>query len=270
MRATAARLAERTPGLRLAVLFGSVARGQALPDSDADIALLGGDFWPALSAGAEIAAQLGREPHVVDLATANDALRFHVARDGILLFEYEALGWARFQAEAALRYFDIVPMIRQCAAGARARLAGRARVTELPLGKALACRERIEKIGRALPASPEAITEDGRLEAFVACNIFLLAQDAIDLATHLVAARGLAVPGSHREAFEALARHGLLSARTASAMAAMAALRNRIAHTCADLDPVGMVKEAPAGLATVSRFLDELAPVFTAEPPGGD
>jgi uncharacterized protein YutE (UPF0331/DUF86 family) len=136
-------------------------------------------------------------------------------------------------------------------------------VGELLLRKALACRNRIERIRAALPADPNQILSDERLEAFIAFNIFLLVQDSIDLAAHLAAARGLDVPGSHRETFEALARANLISRETSAAMGQMAALRNRVAHSYGDLDPVRMVREAPTGLVLVGTFLDELAGVLS-------
>ena len=134
---------------------------------------------------------------------------------------------------------------------------------ELLLRKALACRHRIEKIRSALPSDPIQILADERLEAFIAFNIFLLVQDSIDLAAHLTAARGLDVPGSHRETFEALAKANLISRETSSAMGQMAALRNRVAHGYGDLDPVRLVREAPTGLGVVAKFLDELAAVLS-------
>jgi uncharacterized protein YutE (UPF0331/DUF86 family) len=130
---------------------------------------------------------------------------------------------------------------------------------ELLLRKVLVVSERLARLRAALPVNAEAVRDDERLEAFISFNLFLLDQDAVDLATHLVAARGLAVPGSQREVFEALLRHGLLSAPTATAMGALASLRNRIAHAYADLDPVRMVREAPAGLDQMERFIAEIA-----------
>jgi uncharacterized protein YutE (UPF0331/DUF86 family) len=46
------------------------------------------------------------------------------------------------------------------------------------------------------------------LEAYLSFNMFLLIQDASDLANHLVAAKGLGVPTSQRDAFVSLARAG--------------------------------------------------------------
>ena len=131
-------------------------------------------------------------------------------------------------------------------------------MSELLLRKVLACRDRITKIRSALPATAQDVLKDERTEAFIAFHLFLLVQDAIDVAAHLIAERGLGIPASHRETFETLARAGLISEESAGAMSRMASLRNRIAHTYGDLDPVRMVQESPAGLDGVTRFLDEL------------
>jgi uncharacterized protein YutE (UPF0331/DUF86 family) len=139
---------------------------------------------------------------------------------------------------------------------------------ELLLRKLLQVRNRIEKIRGALPSVPEDVLEDERTEAFIAFHLFLLVQDAVDLAAHLVSERGLGVPASHREAFEILARAGLIGADSARAMSQLASLRNRIAHAYGDLDPVRMVREAPAGLQVAARFLDELVLSTGAAGPG--
>jgi uncharacterized protein YutE (UPF0331/DUF86 family) len=131
-------------------------------------------------------------------------------------------------------------------------------VAELLLNKLLSCRERVERIRNSLPAEPSSVLSDERLEAFLAFQIFLLIQDLSDLANHLVAAKGLGVPGSQREAFMALARAGIITTEAALEMAAAAALRNRIAHTYGDVDPVRLVREAPQGLAAITRFLDQM------------
>jgi predicted nucleotidyltransferase len=122
LTSTARQEADRVPGLRLVVLFGSVATGQARPDSDADLALLGGDFWRALELGATLAGVLARQPHVIDLSTAPDMLQYEVAKTGIPLYEAEPWVWARFQARAMLSYFDLRPLRSRCAEGVRRRL----------------------------------------------------------------------------------------------------------------------------------------------------
>jgi predicted nucleotidyltransferase len=122
-----ARTAARAPGVRLVILFGSTSRGQARPDSDVDIGVLGGEFWDQLRLGSELSIALRREPHVVDLARASDWLRFEAARDGILIYEREPRSWSGLKAEAMLRYFDLAPIIAICAEGTRRRLLADAR-----------------------------------------------------------------------------------------------------------------------------------------------
>jgi uncharacterized protein YutE (UPF0331/DUF86 family) len=46
-------------------------------------------------------------------------------------------------------------------------------------------------------------------------------------------------------------------------MAALASLRNRIAHSYGDLDPVRMAREAPRGLDAAAKFLDEISALLT-------
>jgi predicted nucleotidyltransferase len=112
-------VAARYPDARLVVLFGSVARAAAGPLSDADVGVAGVSFWRGLELGAELEAHLRCEVHVVDLDHASLALRFAAAREGVVLAEGEPGAWARFQAQAALEYFDLAPIVARCAEGAR-------------------------------------------------------------------------------------------------------------------------------------------------------
>jgi predicted nucleotidyltransferase len=117
-----ARICTGHPGVRLVVLFGSVARGWARADSDVDLAVLGGEFWDQLGLGNALATLLGREPHVVDLSAVSDWLRFQIARDGILVYEGSPGEWAEFKARAMVLYWDLAPTIALCAAGVKRRL----------------------------------------------------------------------------------------------------------------------------------------------------
>lgn len=119
---TLRELASRASGARLVVLFGSVARADAAPDSDVDIGVSGLGFWEGLRLGHALGEALGREPHVVDLDRATDLLRVRVAREGVLLAEGEADAWARFRADAIVRWLDLAPLVALCAEGARLRV----------------------------------------------------------------------------------------------------------------------------------------------------
>ena len=76
------------PGLQLALLFGSHARGDATPASDVDVAFLASaPLAPALVAGASEALEgaLGRYVHLIDLWTASTVFRHEITRHAEVL-----------------------------------------------------------------------------------------------------------------------------------------------------------------------------------------
>lgn len=85
--------------VRLAMLFGSWARGLAHPGSDVDVAVdaNGVDLWEL---AADLSLAVGTEVDVVDLRQAGYPLLKAILRDGIVLHQGEpgALGSWRSQA----------------------------------------------------------------------------------------------------------------------------------------------------------------------------
>jgi predicted nucleotidyltransferase len=103
------------PAVRLAVLFGSTARGQARRHSDVD---LGVSLHPGTTARrSEIEAALGRAAgrtvEVVYLEEAPPLLRFEISRDGMLLLEREDGLWTDFKAKAMVDWWDWAPTARR-------------------------------------------------------------------------------------------------------------------------------------------------------------
>ena len=83
----------------VALLFGSVARGAARPDSDIDVAIAApGVDW--LTLRAELTAKLGREVDVAPLETAGILLLEEVLRDGIVVHEAYPGAAAIFRSRA--------------------------------------------------------------------------------------------------------------------------------------------------------------------------
>lgn len=102
------------PELRLAVLFGSTARGEAGPHSDVDLGVLLEPYSPALrfQVEAELGRAAGRPVHVVLLDDAPPLLRFEIARDGLLLFQHDEDLWSAFKAKAMIDWWDWAPTAR--------------------------------------------------------------------------------------------------------------------------------------------------------------
>jgi hypothetical protein len=121
------RLRERAsslPELKLAVLFGSTARGQARKGSDVDLGiLLDPDTREARSKVlVELDRAAGREVDVVYLNEAPPLLRFEIARDGVLIFQRHNDLWGRFKERAIWDWWDWAPNARMLAKAAVRRL----------------------------------------------------------------------------------------------------------------------------------------------------
>lgn len=119
----------------------------------------------------------------------------------------------------------------------------------------------VEDVRSRLHVDPAELAGDEDRHDLLAFRLLLAVQNAIDLAMHLVASRGESVPGSYREAFEILARAGVVDPALASQLADTAALRNRIAHVYGSIDWERLHGELPDHLLALERFAAAIAAV---------
>lgn len=124
------RTAAFFPEVRLAVLFGSTARGKAGPRSDVDLGILLEPYSPALrfKVEAELGRAAGKAVDVILLDDAPPLLRFEITRDGVLLFEREEGLWTAFKARAMVDWWDWAPTFRRMADNTIQRLKEKAGV----------------------------------------------------------------------------------------------------------------------------------------------
>lgn len=120
-------------------------------------------------------------------------------------------------------------------------------------------RDHLDRIVATLPDDREKFVADRTAQEIVAFNLFLALQDALDLAAHVIADRGYALPTTAREHFEILERNGHLSRPVSAAMAGCAGLRNLIAHAYGNLDLGRLFDELPRGRDALLAFCGEMA-----------
>ncbi len=108
--------------VRLAVLFGSEARGEAGVDSDLDVAVVGPDASALPSLALKLTRAMGRTVDLVAMPTAPPLLRFQIARDGLVLVERQPYLWSDVKARAMVDWWDWAPTARLFHAAAAARL----------------------------------------------------------------------------------------------------------------------------------------------------
>jgi predicted nucleotidyltransferase len=120
------RLRERAaslPEVRLAVLFGSTARGQARKGGDVDLGLL---LEPDTQEGRlktleELERAVDRKIDVALLNEVKPALGLEITRNGILLFEREEGLWTDFRVRAMVAWWDWAPYAKMFAEAAERR-----------------------------------------------------------------------------------------------------------------------------------------------------
>jgi len=112
------------PEVKLAVLFGSHARGTAGPRSDVDLGLLlEPDTRSArLHIEAELGRAAGRSIDVIYLDEAPPLLRFEISKDGLVLLEREDGLWTHFKAKAMVDWWDWAPLAKRIEDAAIRRL----------------------------------------------------------------------------------------------------------------------------------------------------
>jgi len=111
--------AARADDVAAVYLFGSVARGDARPDSDVDIGILFRTAPPATLAGqpfdmaVDLERRLGARVDVVVLNTAPPDLRIRVLRHGLLAVEPDRSARIRFEVATRNEYFDLEPILTE-------------------------------------------------------------------------------------------------------------------------------------------------------------
>jgi len=106
-------------GLAAAYLFGSMARGSAMPDSDVDVGVLYVDApAPGLDGlafhlEAELERLLGRPVHLAVLNRAPVDLAKRVLRDGCLLLDRDHSRRIRFEVRTRQEFWDLEPFLRR-------------------------------------------------------------------------------------------------------------------------------------------------------------
>ena len=103
-----------TPGLRLLLLFGSRARGDASERSDWDVGYIASTSLDVPHLLGRIALAVGTDRiDLVDLERASGLLRFKAAQDGVALFEQSAGDADRFRLAAATFWCDAAPLLQK-------------------------------------------------------------------------------------------------------------------------------------------------------------
>jgi uncharacterized protein YutE (UPF0331/DUF86 family) len=137
---------------------------------------------------------------------------------------------------------------------------------EVVLRKLSVLEDHLRRARRRRPASADDLVADQDLQDALAMSLLVCIQEAADIAFHIAVDEGLGLPGSNAEAFEALARNGIITPDLARAMGSAVGLRNRLAHGYATLDIPRLWAELPAGLDAIDRYVRAIGELLRNPP----
>lgn len=137
------------------------------------------------------------------------------------------------------------------------------------LRKLASLREHAERLRRRRSGDLAEFRSDVDRQDALCMSLLVANQDALDIALHIASDAGWGVPASYGEGFTLLAEHAVIDRGLAADLAAMAALRSRIAHGYARVDAERLWGELPAGLLAIEAFATAIAcRLGPAAPPG--
>ncbi|MBI2525434.1 MAG: DUF86 domain-containing protein [Candidatus Rokubacteria bacterium] len=100
----------------------------------------------------------------------------------------------------------------------------------------------------------EEYRRDWKIQRIVERTLQMAIEVCVDVASHIIADRGLRVPATYAEAFEILGEAGLLDAALTAQMVRMAGFRNVLVHEYARVDAEIVVGILAGRLGDLARF----------------
>jgi uncharacterized protein YutE (UPF0331/DUF86 family) len=98
-------------------------------------------------------------------------------------------------------------------------------------------RDALRQLEQIRDRGREAFLSDEILQAAAIRNLQVGIEAMLDMANHIIAREGIAVPGTYRQSMETLLREGILPSSHGESFLRMISFRNRIVHLYDSVDP---------------------------------
>ena len=116
----------------------------------------------------------------------------------------------------------------------------------------------LDRVRAKLPPSAESLATDLDAQDIVVVNLQRAVQQAVDIATHVIADRGLPAPADMAQSFLQLHEKGWISAATAEALKRATGFRNISVHEYQKIDWTKVYRIGAEHLDDFRRFVAEL------------
>lgn len=243
-------------------LFGSVARGDARPDSDIDLAYVAASEEARDSFRSDrftlmgrVAQAFSRDAHLVDLEAADMTLRMQVFDAGRAVFDRDEARTHRLVEKTLRERFDW----EFARAQHEAYLDRRFKVDRVYRAVLAAkCDAIVHHVGRLRARAPldvSMLEADEDQRNIVLMDLQQAVQAVIDLATHVCSHEGLGLPQGPASAFALLASHGVIPEDLSIRLSGAAGLRNIIVHRYGDLSMADVARVVERDLSDLEAFV---------------
>ena len=256
--------------VQFAYLFGSHARGQALPYSDVDVGVYldepdkGARFDIGLSLMGDLERTLHRDD--VDVVVLNEApprLAYNIIKHKPL-YSRDERARARIETAILSRYFDERPasleqyrfLHRRIRARKMAERTPEMIDVELVNERLKYIEDMLSRLKRFRDIPREQFIVDMDAKELSAYELQHCVEAMADISNHLVAAMRLEKPAERREAPIVLSKHGILPRPLAEHLAEAVSMRNWIVHGYINLDPGKLYKATHDDLIHLEEFSD--------------
>jgi uncharacterized protein YutE (UPF0331/DUF86 family) len=129
----------------------------------------------------------------------------------------------------------------------------------LVLAKLTTLREHADRMERRRSPTLEVFRSDVDRQDALALSLIVALQEAADIALHIASDEGWGVASSYAEAFELIARRGVIAPDLARRMVAITSLRNRVAHGYGSVDFERIWREIPEGVIAMREYAAAIA-----------
>jgi uncharacterized protein YutE (UPF0331/DUF86 family) len=110
------------------------------------------------------------------------------------------------------------------------------------------------QLGEYRDISVEQYRGDWKSQRIIERTLQLAIETCMDVASHVIADRGLRIPATYAEAFDVLKEAALIEEKLREAMVGMAKFRNVIVHEYARIDPEIVVRTLRDHLGDLAHF----------------
>lgn len=116
----------------------------------------------------------------------------------------------------------------------------------------------LDRVRQKLPLSAEALAADLDAQDIIVVNLQRAVQQAVDIAMHVIADRGLPAPADMGQSFLRLHEKGWISSETAEVLKRATGFRNVTVHEYQKIDWTKVYRIGADHLDDFRRFVEEL------------